>query len=99
MKRKQWAEMIADRDREIERLRNTIKNCPPVSESEYVRRLEDEIERLRAALKEIIDLVGNSDVVNGPAVYAVCCAALDITLAATDTLTSRAPPIATPPPR
>jgi len=35
-----WLEEAAD---EIERLRNTIKNCPPVSESEYVRRLESEI--------------------------------------------------------
>jgi hypothetical protein len=31
---------------EIERLRNTIKNCPPVSESEYVKRLEKDVQRL-----------------------------------------------------
>jgi hypothetical protein len=35
---------------EIERLRNTMKNCPPVSESEYVRRLEDEIMALTGRL-------------------------------------------------
>lgn len=31
---------------EVERLRAERKNCPPVSESEYVSRLEDEVERL-----------------------------------------------------
>jgi hypothetical protein len=36
-------ELASEAADEIERLRNTIKNCPPVSESEYVRRLEDEI--------------------------------------------------------
>lgn len=32
---------------EIEQLRQERKNCPPASESEYVRRLEAENERLR----------------------------------------------------
>lgn len=36
---------------EIEQLQNKIKNCPPASESEYVRRLEDEVERLTALHK------------------------------------------------
>jgi hypothetical protein len=36
---------------EIERLRNERQNCPPASESEYVRRLEDE-QRLRLTPEE-----------------------------------------------
>jgi hypothetical protein len=38
---------------EIERLHNTIKNCPPVSESEYVKRLEKENESLANANRQI----------------------------------------------
>ena len=41
---------------ESERLRNTIKNCPPVSESEYVRRLESENERLQGQIDTLREL-------------------------------------------
>jgi chromosome segregation ATPase len=56
--------MIPERNRdinEIERLRNTIKNCPPVSESEYVRRLEDEIERLREEVRVGAELIAEAN--------------------------------------
>jgi len=56
--------MIPERNRdinEIERLRNTIKNCPPVSESEYVRRLADEIERLREEVRVGAELIAEAN--------------------------------------
>lgn len=40
---------------EIERLRAERKNCPPVSESEYVKRLEDDVEYLLEALQRVAD--------------------------------------------
>lgn len=41
---------ISALEAEIAQLEAERKNCPPVSESEYVRRLEDEIERLEAII-------------------------------------------------
>ncbi len=50
------AEQIMDRAAdEIERLRNTIKNCQPVSGSEYAQRLEAEIERRIMHMRRIVE--------------------------------------------
>jgi len=54
-------EMIAEAADEIERLRNTIKNCPPVSESEYVRRLEASNTEMLAVLNAARTMLKNRD--------------------------------------
>lgn len=38
---------------EIKRLKTERKNCPPASDSEYVRRLEDEVVQLRTEVERL----------------------------------------------
>jgi hypothetical protein len=49
-------QQLKQREAEIDRLKNERKNCPPASESEYVRRLEQENIKLRAGLALALSL-------------------------------------------